>query len=917
MRPRMRFASLAVLTLVLGAAAALDAQTGTMTGLVNDNETGEPLANASVEVLGSAGAQAGGILTDQVGRFSFVLPPGAYSIVISSLGYEAVRVDGVRIGSGETEFVTVAVNSRAFLLNPIVVTASRREEKAIESPASVVVVGAEAISERPATTLIEHVRALPGVDVAQTGIQQSNVVTRGFNNVFSGALLVLTDNRYAFVPSLRLNAYNFIPTTDLDLERIEVLLGPAAALYGPNSASGVMHMITTSPIDVPGTRVSLAGGERSIFQTVFRHATRVSDRVGFKVSGQYFRGEDWEFEDPAEVMARSDALVAGADVDTLLIGKRNFDAERISGDVRLDFRPDDDTELIFSGGANSSLSSIELTGIGAGQTDQWVYSYGQTRFRKGRFFAQAFGNVSSAGDTYLLRTGQPIVDKSRMWAGQVQHGIGVGESQDFIGGLDIQQTQPRTDSTITGRNEQDDNIFEIGGYLHSETNLSDKVDVVAAVRLDHHSELEDLVFSPRAALVYHPEENQNFRLTFNRAFSTPTTNNLFLDLVAARASASFPYDIRAMGVPKTGFTFDNECAGGVQNLCMFSPFTPGQQLPANAAVAWDGLIANVIVPALGQVDPLLTQLPWDLLLPNPGAAVGSVLRRFNFAEAQKLQPDPNLLFLGDEGPIEIVRIKPTITNTIEVGYKGLLGDRVLLSGDVYFSSSKDFVGSLRVETPTVFLNPDETLAYVQGQLTAAAQAGLLPPQLLPLIPTLIEQIVGGLARIPVGNVSPDQVDASDFIVTYRNFGDIDLWGADFAAQALLTDEFSLRGSLSLVSEECFDQNNDGRCDGPLDIALNAPKTKGSFSARYENQVTGFSAEARVRAKDAFPMNSGVYVGDVESYAVFDLNFGYKVTALSGATLSLSATNIFDDKHADFIGAPEIGRMVLLRVLYEF
>ena len=257
-----------------------------------------------------------------------------------------------------------------------------------------------------------------------------------------------------------------------------------------------------------------------------------------------------------------------------------------------------------------------------------------------------------------------------------------------------------------------------------------------------------------------------------------------------------------------------------------------------------------------------------------------MLRRFNFAEAQKLQPDPNLLFLGDEGPIEIVRIKPTITNTIEVGYKGLLGDRVLLSGDVYFSSIKDFVGPLRVETPTVFLNPDETLAYVQGQLTAAAQAGLLPPQLVPLIPTLIEQIVGGLARIPVGNVSPDQVDASDFIVTYRNFGDIDLWGADLAAQALLTDEFSLRGSLSLVSEECF-------------------------------------AEGRVRAKDAFPMNSGVYVGNVESYAVFDLNLGYKVAALSGATLSLSATNIFDDKHADFIGAPEIGRMVLLRVLYEF
>jgi hypothetical protein len=60
-------------------------------------------------------------------------------------------------------------------------------------------------------TPVEHVKGLPGVDIAQTGITQSNVVARGFNNVFSGALLVMTDNRYTHVPSLRFNANNMIP----------------------------------------------------------------------------------------------------------------------------------------------------------------------------------------------------------------------------------------------------------------------------------------------------------------------------------------------------------------------------------------------------------------------------------------------------------------------------------------------------------------------------------------------------------------------------------------------------------------------------------------------------------------------------------------------------------------------------------
>ena len=97
---------------------------------------------------------------------------------------------------------------------------------------------------------------LPGVDRAQTGLAQGTVVARGFNNVFSGTLLTIIDNRYARVPSLRFNAYSMFPTNDLDIDRIEVSLGPGAALYGPNAASGVMHLITSSPLDRQGSSVS-------------------------------------------------------------------------------------------------------------------------------------------------------------------------------------------------------------------------------------------------------------------------------------------------------------------------------------------------------------------------------------------------------------------------------------------------------------------------------------------------------------------------------------------------------------------------------------------------------------------------------------------------------------------------------------
>ena len=129
---------------------------------------------------------------------------------------------------------------------------------------------------------------------------------------------MLTDYRYARVPSIRLNNYNLHPTTPLDIDRVEVVLGPAAALYGPNSANGVMHIITSSPIDKPGSRVSLSGGNQNMLRGVFRHGMAFNEKIGFKVSGQYFRGTDFAYTDPVE------AAAAVANPTSSTIGRRDL-----------------------------------------------------------------------------------------------------------------------------------------------------------------------------------------------------------------------------------------------------------------------------------------------------------------------------------------------------------------------------------------------------------------------------------------------------------------------------------------------------------------------------------------------------------------------------------------------------------------
>ena len=327
------------------------------------------------------------------------MPPGIYEITISYIGYETIVTTGVEIRAGESMTRNFRLTAVTLIGQQVVVSASRKQEKALDAPASIATVDASEIRNREVLTMSEYVKTLPGVDYAQTGISQGSMVVRGFNKVFSGALLTLVDNRIARIPSLRLNAYDLIPLTSDDIERIEVVLGPGSALYGPNSANGVMHIITRSPFGSEGNTVSISGGQRSVRKLSLRHASSLNNKIGIKISGGYVATHDWEYVDSLEVEARG-------------FNPRNYSTERTSGEFRLDFRPTDDLTLIGSVGY-SKMSGLQQTDLGAGQAKDWTYNFYQGRLRYRRWFAQIFYNTSNAGDTELITAGDPIVDNSQ------------------------------------------------------------------------------------------------------------------------------------------------------------------------------------------------------------------------------------------------------------------------------------------------------------------------------------------------------------------------------------------------------------------------------------------------------------------------------------------------------------------------
>ena len=138
------------------------------------------------------------------------------------------------------------------------------------------------------------------------------------------------------------------------------------------------------------------------------------------------QGDDWEFDDPAEAAARE----AGCGICA-----RDYGAKRYSVDARMDFRIGEDGDLVLNGGTSTLASAVEMTGIGAFQVKNWGYNYLQSRFSKGRLFAQYFLNMTNSGGavgtpvtegTFGLRTGERVVDQSRTMAAQFQYGPGSG-----------------------------------------------------------------------------------------------------------------------------------------------------------------------------------------------------------------------------------------------------------------------------------------------------------------------------------------------------------------------------------------------------------------------------------------------------------------------------------------------------------
>ncbi len=910
-------------------------QSGKITGKVTDLETGQPLVGANVLITETSIGSA----TDVEGDFEISdLDPGTYGLRASFIGF-AAQESTVVVMAGENYVWNVALIPGADL-DPVQVTAGRRNEKVLSTPTSIDVIPVRDIQLDVTQTTAKSLRNVTGLDMVQTGVDRYEIVLRGFNNAFSRSTHVLTDYRKAGVASIGVNLHNVMPSLMIDTERIEVVRGPGSALYGPGVDSGVIHYLSKDAFNYPGTTILVSGGQRSMFNLQGRVATVLGKNLGMKLIGSYATAEDFPLQDcdPALLEAErfSDCPDPEDAVQLFVDGARETKNRKLVLSSSVDWRMTRQTTLSLSAGVGD-LSGAVLSGIGTIQAKNMRASYAQIRLTSGPLFVQAYTNSINSGDSYVYG-GDPVEEYSEEFSIQAQYKQTMGSRQQLIAGVDLGLDRPDTRGTVLGRNESTAGLTEYGAYLQSNTRILNKLELTLALRGDFNNVNTDIQISPRVALVLKPTSSSSLRATYNRSISSILVTDYLLDIVAASIGG---LTIRARG-GASSFTFARNpeyLALGAPTSLVASSMLPGREgepTPVGIdtgilyGLMYDGLIAipdddlarllaesGLNIPA--SLLSLLKQGLSPEVTPVEGFSPGT-LGLLNLSTLT-LNTGPELNDLQDIDPI-----MPTVTQSWEIGYKGIIQNRILFALDGYFARRKNFTGPLQIRTPFVLVPNlrEDLIRDVTAGLTAntdiANALGLFGLTPLEAAETLVDIAGADLpdGETPVAIVQPDQNNpgigkSPELMLSYPNFGNIQYFGMDVSAQVIVSDEFMFFGNASWISDDYFDHTEVNEESENLELALNAPSFKFKFGGQYRRK-TGLSFMASGRYTKGFPVISGQYVGDVENYTVLDIGVGYGISR-AGVRVDLGINNLLNSEHREFVGAPRLGRVATIRLSY--
>ena len=477
------------------------------------------------------------------------MPLPLVRVVVLVLGIAPVMASAQDVAPADAGQSPSAQGDEDSVDEVVVVSASRREEQFVNAPATMSVVTEEVIGAVPVQRVTDILRLVPGLNTVQTSARDVNVTSRAASGTLADSLLVLLDGRSIYQDFFGFVAWDFLPVDLSEIKQIEVIRGPASAVWGANAMTGVINVITRTPREMSGNSLAVRfgqfdrsppggrfdGGGTFMFNAM--HARATSDRFAYKISAGLLTQEPF---------LRPSGNVPGTGTPYPAFENRGTTQSRL--DVRADYdHPASRRKVVFAGGI-SDTEGIIHTGLGPLDVQPGsTFAYGRVTYTRDKLKLQFFVNALDGMAPPLLQQGldgHPLDFRFQNQAYDVEfanlHLLGARHLLSYGGNY----RHNSFNLSFARRGEKRD---EGGVYAQDQIFLSDRYRWIVGARIDRFDVLEKAVVSPRTAFLVKPRPNQTFRLSVNRAFRAPSFVNSFLEAsllsqvnLGAAGAFSFP-----------------------------------------------------------------------------------------------------------------------------------------------------------------------------------------------------------------------------------------------------------------------------------------------------------------------------------------------------------------------------------------
>jgi iron complex outermembrane receptor protein len=416
-----------------------------------------------------------------------------------------------------------------------VTSVSKKERPLGRSPAAVFVLTHEDIRRSGLTSLPELLRLVPGLHVARIDGSKWAVSARGFNGRFANKLLVLIDGRTVYSPLYSGVYWDEVDVPLEDIERVEVIRGPGATMWGANAVNGVINIITRPAASTVGTSLSLTTGNADRLAASVRHGGTLGDDLSWRVWGKAFdRGP----------LARSDGTAAH---DGWRMARTGF---------RADYRPSEADALTLQGDLHEGREN--QTSAALLYTEPYRQLYDERADVSGRNLVARWTRTHSPRSESSLQVFadhsnrvESLLDHRRTTLDvDFQHREAIGARHDLVWGVGYRRGRSElTNSDLVYFAETDRRESLVGVFAEDEIQLvPDRLALTLGMKIERNV-YSGVELQPNVRAMWSISDRDSIWTAVTRGVRTPSLfeNGANVKLAAAPGPQGLPAVIMVIG----------------------------------------------------------------------------------------------------------------------------------------------------------------------------------------------------------------------------------------------------------------------------------------------------------------------------------------------------------------------------------